>query len=105
MIREPIIGRPIPAGRLGFFEFAACLVEARAPEVTRVMGACAILSARGFAPQGVYRYLATARQFRPVSEGALIPFYVWFFDAGGAMWAVERDRADWPGAGPWGGLH
>jgi hypothetical protein len=80
--------------RLGLFEIAGFLVDARAPEVTRVMSACAILRCWYFERLAVYGYCASSRYFRVVLVGELIPCYEWLFEANGGLRAIELDGAD-----------
>jgi hypothetical protein len=88
-----VLHRPLD-GRLGLFELARFLVEARAPEVTRVMGACAVLRCWYFERLAVYGYCASSRYFRVVLVGELIPCYEWLFEADGGLRAIELDGAD-----------
>jgi hypothetical protein len=79
----------LPGDHIGRFEIAAPLVEQRAPEVTRIMGACAIFEARFEVARQTFSYCGSCRLFRPVRDAERLPWYGWWFDADGGMRAVE----------------
>jgi hypothetical protein len=74
---------------VGRFEIAALLVETRAPEVTRIMGACAIFEAACDVTRQRYTYCGSSRLFRPLREGERVPWYRWHFDIEGGLWVRE----------------
>jgi hypothetical protein len=84
----------LPGDHIGRFEIAAPLVEQRAPEVTRIMGACAIFEARFEVARQTFSYCGSCRLFRPVRDAERLPWYGWWFDADGGMRVSSRDKPD-----------
>ena len=75
--------------RHGRFSLYGEDVDSCSPYVTRVMGSCSILRAEYHFYSHKVEYVAKSFRFRELSEGEMIPEYVWIFTAEGDMRCEE----------------
>lgn len=71
------------ARRYGRFSIPATWVDEARPEVTRVMGMCAIFRAEHMMMCDRVEYHAACWKFRPVPVGDIAPEYSWIFSEEG----------------------
>lgn len=75
--------------RYGRFCIAADMVRNATPELTRIMGSCAIFRAEYMMVSNRVEYVAYSFRFREIEEGEIAPLYEWFFSNCGDMWCEE----------------
>ena len=71
--------------RFGVFRIPAQWVQEMRPEVTRIMGMCAVYRAEHLLMSDQVEYVVECWKFRPVPPGEIAPGYAWSFSEDGSV--------------------
>ena len=75
--------------RYGRFSVPARMADEYSSELLRVMGKCAVFRAEHLYHSDSIEYWAACDHFRELSEGEMVPEYIWHFTSDGDFWCDE----------------